>query len=209
LFARRILLFDTRYTPNAVPMKSLLTFTAFCIFTLHASAIDIRPQMVIPGVHLGYIFNAGISFGGELSYSPFVFQMGGGKTATGIYGNATWFYSKGELYKQTWYRSLSCGALLFSDNSIMFRAGVNKTLLRWGINGRNKTRSKKVTPELDLSYSPTRQGEYVGYRIFFPGNACFGLDIGTASEAYAAYRYNFDRIAFADPAFPVFFGAKP
>jgi hypothetical protein len=67
----------------------------------------------------------------------------------------------------------------------------------------NKTRSKGITPEIDLSYSPTRNGEYVGYRVFFPGNACFGLDINVAHEAYAAYRYNFDRIAFRDPAFPV------
>ena len=173
------------------------------LFCLNSAAIDIRPQMVIPGVHVGYIFNAGISFGGEVSYSPFVFDMAGGKTATGIYGSVTWFYSKGELYTQTWYRTLSAGALLFSDNQFMFRAGANKTLLRWGINGRNKTRSKQVTAEFDLSYSPTRNGEYLGYRVFFPGNACFGLDIGIAHEAYAAYRYNFDRIAFRDPDFPV------
>lgn len=198
-----------RYIHNAIPMKHSLLFAAFCILTLHASAIDIRPNMVIPGVHVGYIFNAGISFGGEVSYSPFVFDVGSGKTATGLYANATWFYSKGELYTQTWYRSLSAGALLFSDNSFMFRAGANKTLLRWGINGRNKTRSKQVTLEADISYSPTRNGEYIGYRIFFPGNACFGLDVGIANEAYAAYRCNFDRIAFSDPTFPVFFATKP
>lgn len=190
-------------------MKHLLLFATFCTFSFRASAIDIRPQMIIPGVHVGYIFNAGISFGGEISYSPFVFDVGSGKTATGLYANATWFYSKGELYTQTWYRSLSAGALLFADNSFMFRAGANKTLLRWGINGRNKTRSKQVTLEADISYSPTRNGEYIGYRIFFPGNACFGLDVGIANEAYVAYRYNFDRSAFADPTFPVFFGAKP
>lgn len=169
-----------------------------------ARAFSFRPGMIIPGVHVGYIFNAGISFGSELSYSPFVFDVGSGKTATGLYANATWFYSKGEMYRQTWYRSVSAGALLFSDNSFMFRAGANKTQLRWGINGRNKTRSKKITPEADLSYSPTRNGEYIGYRIFFPGNACFGLDIGIANEAYVAYRYNFDRAAFRDPHFPVF-----
>lgn len=191
-------------------MKStLLSFIFLLFLNTGINAIDFRPGMVIPGVHVGYIFNAGISFGAEISYSPFVFDVGSGKTATGLYANATWFHSKGELYTQTWYRSLSAGALLFSDNSFMFRAGANKTLLRWGINGRNKTRSKQVTLEADLSYSPTRNGEYIGYRIFFPGNACFGLDIGIANEAYAAYRYNFDRSAFADPTFPVFFGAKP
>jgi hypothetical protein len=185
-------------------MKSLLPGIFLCLLLSESNAIDIRPQMVIPGFHVGYIFNAGVSFGAEISYSPFVFNMAGGQTATGVYTNATWFYSKGELYTQTWYRTLSAGALMFSDNSIMFRAGANKTLLRWGSNGRNKTRSKNVTLEFDLSYSPTRNGEYIGYRIFFPGNACFGLDIGTAHEAYAAYRYNFDRIAFHDPAFPFF-----
>lgn len=166
------------------------------LFSVRALAFSFRPKMVIPGVRVGYIFNAGISFGGEVSYSPFVFNIAGGKTATGVYANATWFYSKGEMYTQTWYRCLSGGALLYSDNSLMLRAGANKTLLRWGSNGRNKTRSKKVTPEFDLSYSPTRNGEYIGYRIFFPGNACFGLDIGIAHEAYAAYRYNFDSSVF-------------
>lgn len=190
-------------------MKHLLLFATFCIITFHASAIDIRPQMVIPGIHIGYIFNAGISFGGEISYSPFVFQMGGGKTATGLYSSLTWFYSKGEMYTQTWYRTWSAGALLFSDNAFMFRGGVCKSRLKWGRNNMNKTRSKGITPEIDLSYSPTRNGEYIGYRVFFPGNACFGLDINVAHEVYGAYRYNFDRIAFADPTFPVFFGAKP
>lgn len=185
--------------------KHLLLFPVFLLLTSRIYAIDIRPQMVIPGVHVGYIFNAGISFGGEISYSPFVFNIAGGKTATGLYSSVTWFYSKGELYTQTWYRSFSGGALLFSDNSFMFRAGVCKSLLKWGVNNRNKTRSKRITPEFDLSYSPTRNGEYIGYRIFFPGNACFGLDINVAHEAYAAYRYNFDRVAFRDPTFPVLF----
>lgn len=187
-------------------------FLSICFALLsfgESKAFDFRPGMVIPGIHAGYIFGAGISFGGEIGYSPFVFDVGSGKTATGLYANSTWFYSKGELYTQTWYRSLSAGALMFSDNSFMFRAGANKTLLRWGVNGRNKTRSKKVTLEADLSYSPTRNGEYIGYRIFFPGNACFGLDIGVANEVYAAYRYNFDREAFSDPTFPVFFHPKP
>jgi hypothetical protein len=172
-----------------------------------ANAVDFRPQMIIPGVHIGYIFNAGISFGAEVSYSPFVFDIGSGKTATGVYTSATWFYSKGEMYTQTWYRTLSGGALLFSDNSFMFRGGMCRSLLKWGRNQMNKTRSKGVTPEIDLSYSPTRNGEYIGYRVFFPGNACFGLDIHVAHEAYGAYRYNFDRVAFSDPRFPVFFQA--
>jgi hypothetical protein len=199
-----------RYIFKRGHMKThFLSLLLLISLSAKVSAFDFRPGMVIPGLHAGYIFGAGISFGSEISYSPFVFDIGSGKTATGLYANVTWFYSKGEMYTQTWYRSLSAGALMFSDNSFMFRAGANKTLLRWGINGRNKTRSKQVTPEIDLSYSPTRNGEYIGYRIFFPGNACFGLDIGIANEAYASYRYNFDRLAFKDPTFPVFFSAKP
>lgn len=189
-------------------MKTTFSLVLFLFLTTSLPAIDIRPQMVIPGVHVGYIFNAGISFGGEVSYSPFVFEMGSGKTATGLYSSITWFYSKGELYTQTWYRSFSAGALLFSDNCFMSRVGFCKSLLKWGINNRNKTRSKRITPEFDLSYSPTRNGEYIGYRIFFPGNACFGLDIDVAHEVYAAYRYNFDRVAFRDPSFPVLFSGK-
>jgi hypothetical protein len=184
-------------------MKHLSLFLLLTLFCTRASAFDLRPGMVIPGVHVGYIFNAGISFGGEISYSPFVFDIGSGKTATGLYSSLTWFHSKGELYTQKWYRTFSAGALLFSDNSFMFRAGVCKSLLKWGRNNMNKTRSKGITPEVDLSYSPTRNGEYIGYRVFFPGNACFGLDINVAHEAYAAYRYNFDRVAFRDPSFPV------
>jgi hypothetical protein len=189
-------------------MKQLLLFTAFFIISFGASAIDIRPQMIIPGVHVGYIFNAGISFGAEISYSPFVFKMAGGKTSTGLYTSYTYFYSKGEIYSQTWYHTFSAGALLFADNCFMFRAGGSKSVLRWGVNNRNKTKSKNWSPELDLSYSPTRNGEYIGYRVFLPGNACFGLDVEIANEVYAAYRYNFDRIAFKDPTYPVFF-AKP
>ena len=171
-----------------------------------AHAIDFRPQMVIPGAHVGYIFGAGISFGAEISYSPFVFKMGGGKTATGLYSSFTYFYSKGEMYTQTWYRTFSMGALLFADNAFMFRGGASKSVLRWGRNNRNKTKSKGWSPELDLSYSPTRNGEYIGYRFFLPGNACFGLDIEMAHEAYVVYRYNFDRVVFHDETFPVLFG---
>jgi len=182
----------------------ILLFAFLLTLSTEAKAFMFRPKMVIPGVRVGYIFNAGISFGGEVCYSPFVFDVGSGKTATGLYASATWFYSKGELYTQTWYRAISGGALLFSDNSLMFRAGACKSLLKWGVNNRNKTRSKRVTPEFDLSYSPTRNGEYVGYRIFFPGNACFGLDIDVAHEAYAAFRYNFDQSVFHKLWFPVF-----
>jgi hypothetical protein len=163
--------------------------------------IDIRPQMVVPGIHAGYIFGAGISFGAEITYSPFVFNMAGGKTATGVYSSFTYFYSKGELYSQTWYHTLSAGALLFADNCFMLRAGASKYTLRWGRNNMNKTKSKSVTPELDLSYSPFNKGEYFGYRIFFPGNACFGLDISSAHEVYTSFRYNFDRVVFNDPEF--------
>jgi hypothetical protein len=49
----------------------------------------------------------------------------------------------------------------------MVRAGVGKSVLRWGRNGMNKTKSKNVTPELDVSYSPLQKGEYIGYRVFF------------------------------------------
>jgi len=186
----------------------LAIFIINILLPLQIMCIDIRPQMVVPGIHAGYIFGAGISFGAEITYSPFVFNMAGGKTATGVYSSFTYFYSKGELYSQTWYHTLSAGALLFADNCFMLRAGASKSTLRWGRNNMNKTRSKHVTPELDLSYSPTRNGEYVGYRIFFPGNACFGLNIGIANEFYAAYRYNFDRSAFHDSNFPVFFKPK-
>lgn len=205
---------NIRYAAKSSTMKNttrrilhLAALFAIC-WSCRASAIDIRPQMVIPGVHVGYIFGAGISFGAEVTYSPFVFKMGGGKTATGLYSSLTYFYSKGELYTQTWYHTFSCGALMFADNCFMVRAGASKSTLRWGRNNMNKTKSKHFSPELDVSYSPTRNGEYFGYRIFFPGNACFGLNIGIANEVYAAFRYNFDRKAFKDPGYPIFLKSK-
>lgn len=184
-----------------------LIFTAFLFLAStrnHVQALEFRPGLAIPGIHAGYIFGAGISFGAEITYSPFVFEMMNTRHATGAYASLTWFHSKGEMYTQTWYKTMSTGAVLFSDNSLMIRAGVGKSVLRWGRNGMNKTKSKNITPELDVSYSPLQKGEYIGYRVFFPGNACFGLDISSAHEVYAAYRYNFDRTVFHDPEFHLF-----
>ncbi|TND08085.1 MAG: hypothetical protein FD123_2639 [Bacteroidetes bacterium] len=159
-----------------------------------------RPLAIIPGISAGYIFGAGISFGAELNYAPIVFDMSPGRTATGIYASFNYFHSKGEIYASTWYRTVSFGALAYSDARLMFKAGASKTLLRWGSENRNKTRSKKWTPEIDLSYDPTQKGTFFGYRLFFPGNACFGLDISTANLLYGAYRYNVDRNLFGDAA---------
>lgn len=181
--------------------RILLLFSFFILTNRNLLAVDFRPGMIVPGVKAGYIFGAGISIGGEITYSPIVFEAMNAKHATGAYASLTWFHSKGEMYTQTWYKTMSAGAVLWSDNSLMIRAGVGKSILKWGRNGMNKTKSKSVTPELDLSYSPFNKGEYFGYRIFFPGNACFGLDISSAHEVYTSFRYNFDRVVFNDPEF--------
>lgn len=157
-----------------------------------SKAGEFHPAAIIPGVHIGYIFNAGISIGADLNYTPFTFNSGIGKTASGIYGGLNYFYSKGELYTSTWYHTFSLGATAFTDNQFMFKAGICKSVLRWGRSNMNKTKSKKITPDLDLSYSPFRNGAFIGYRVYFPGNACFGLDIDVAHTVYLAYRYNFD-----------------
>lgn len=173
--------------------KCLLIFgLLFLRFVSVSSAADFRPAAIIPGVHLGYIFNAGISFGAELNYTPFVFNTGEVKTASGLYGSLNYFYSKGELYTATWYHTFSAGALAFRDNQFMLKAGVCKSVLRWGRSNLNKTKSKSITPDLDLSYAPFRNSFFVGYRVYFPGNACFGLDINTAHLVYVACRYNVD-----------------
>lgn len=159
-------------------------------------AAGFHPAALIPGIHLGYIFNAGISFGAELNYAPFVFRTGNGSTASGAYASLNYFHSKGELYTATWYHTFSAGAMAFTDNRFMYKAGACKSVLRWGRQHMNKTRSKMITPDIDLSYSPAGHGEFIGYRIYFPGNACFGLDIDTAHLVYAAYRFNPDRELF-------------
>lgn len=162
----------------------------------HLKAGDWRFGAVTPGMHVGYIFNAGLSLGAEVNYTPYAFDAGQGRSAVGTYGSLTYFFSKGELYRSTLYHTFSAGAVAFSDNAFMFKAGACKTILRWGMQNRNKTKSKKITPEIDLSYAPLKNGLFVGYRMFFPGNACFGLDIGTAHEVYGAYRFNADKGLF-------------
>lgn len=174
--------------------KYFLIFGLFFLrFIPVSSAADFKPLAIIPGLHLGYIFNAGISFGAELNYSPFVFQTGKMQTATGVYGAFTYFYSKGELYTSTWYHTFSAGGMAFTDNRFMLKAGACKSVLRWGRSNLNKTKSKSITPDLDLSYAPFRNSLFFGYRIYFPGNACFGLDIDTAHMLYVACRYNVGR----------------
>ena len=175
---------------------SLLLLLLF--LTMRTSAIDLRYGAVIPGIHLGYIFNAGISFGAEVNYTPLVFNTGSGKTATGVYTSLNYFHSKGEMYRATLYHTFSAGMVGFSNNAFMFKAGVCKSVLRWGRENRNKTKSKKITPDIDLSYAPFKNGAFIGYRFYFPGNACFGLDIDTAHLLYGAYRYNADRHLFQE-----------
>ena len=183
-----------------ISMRKILLILSFLFLFLHTKsrAVDFRPAAIIPGLHIGYIFNAGISFGAELNYAPFVFNTGKVKTASGIYGSLNYFYSKGELYTATWYHTFSAGAMAFRDNQFMLKAGACKSVLRWGRSNMNKTKSKNINPDLDFSYSPFRNGTFIGYRIYFPGNACFGLDINVAHLLYAAYRYNFDPEIFGE-----------
>jgi hypothetical protein len=159
-------------------------------------AAGFYPTAVVPGIHVGYIFNAGIALGAELNYCPIGIKSGNGKTLLGAYTGLTYFHSKGEIYAPSWYHTFSFGAMALSNNQFLFKAGACKSVLRWGRNNMNKTKSKGITPDIDLSYSPTGNGEYIGYRIFLPGNACFGLDVGVANMAYVAYRYNFAAEAF-------------
>ena len=200
------------YLPNPYQIKKnakqLAIFVISILRPLQIICIDIRPQMVVPGIHAGYIFGAGISSVTEIIYSPFVFKMGGEKTATVVYSSLTCFYSEGEVYAQTWYHTLRCVALLFADNCFMPGAVVVTSTLRWGRNKMNKTRSRHITPGLAVSSSPTRNRAYVGYTVFFPANACLGLDIVMTNALYFTYRYNFDHVAFSDSGFPVLFKPK-
>ncbi|MEO5645722.1 MAG: hypothetical protein ABIQ40_13490 [Bacteroidia bacterium] len=164
-----------------------------CVFlsVKNCEAKNFYPAAFIPGVHFGYIFGAGISLGAELNYTPFVINTGQAKTATGLYANLNYFHSKGEIYKETWYHTKSVGAIAYSDSRFMFKGGVSRTVLPWGRNKMNKFKSRKLSVDLDLSYSPFESGAYIGYRLYFPGEACFGLDISTVNMVYTCYRYNF------------------
>lgn len=179
--------------------RKLLPFVLLLLLTAPLRSADFRPAAVIPGISVGYIFNAGVSLGAELNYTPFVFDFLPGKTATGAYASLTYFHSRGELYTATWYHTFSAGVLAFADNRFMFKTGLCKSVLRWGRDNMNKTKSKMITPDIDLSYSPTQHGEFIGYRLYFPGNACFGLDIEKAHMIYGAYRYVADPHLFDQP----------
>lgn len=161
------------------------------IFSRTTVAQNFSHAAAIPGVNFGYIFGAGISVGAEISYSPFVFKSGNGKTAAGLYAGINYFHSKGEIYKETWYHTISYGATVFSDARFMAKAGISRTVLPWGRNKMNKFKSRKRSIDLDVSYAPFANGVFVGYRLYFPGEACFGLDISTVNMVYTAYRYNF------------------
>ncbi|MDQ3111997.1 MAG: hypothetical protein M3R17_19100 [Bacteroidota bacterium] len=172
----------------------LLRFTlllSIFFFTRNVAAQNFFPAAAIPGINFGYIFGAGISFGAEINYSPFVFNSGNGKTATGLYAGINYFHSKGEIYKETWYHTFSYGAMAFSDARFMFKGGISRTVLPWGRNKMNKFKSRKRSIDIDVSYAPFANGAFVGYRLYFPGEACFGLDISVVNMVYASYRYNF------------------
>jgi len=173
-------------------------FAALFVSALSGKAQEpFHPAAITPGVTLGYIFGAGLSVGAEVNYTPFVFGSGGGRTATGLYGSINFFHSKGELYRETWYRTLGFGGTAFADERLMFKTGISKTLLRWGSGDKsNKTRSEGWTLDFDLSYDHFRSGAFIGYRLYFPGNACFGLDIAKVNMLYGAYRYSADRKLF-------------
>jgi hypothetical protein len=170
---------------------SIAVLFVFLSSAKSGSAKNFYPAAIIPGINFGYIFGAGISLGGEINYTPFVFTTGFGKTATGFYASLNYFHSKGEIYKETWYHTKSFGAIAYSDKHFMFKSGVSRTVLPWGRNKMNKFKSRRRSLDLDLSYSPYSNGLYIGYRLYFPGEACFGLDIAAANMVYTSYRYNF------------------
>jgi hypothetical protein len=176
-------------------MKHSLLFryaAVLCVFLFSKTAAqNFFPTAVIPGVNFGYIFGAGISVGAEINYSPFVFKSGNGKTAAGLYAAINYFHSKGEIYKETWYHTISYGAMTLSDARFMAKAGISRTVLPWGRNKMNKFKSRRRSIDLDVSYAPFANGAFVGYRLYFPGEACFGLDISTVNMVYTSYRYNF------------------
>ncbi|MCX6310007.1 MAG: hypothetical protein NT084_00010 [Bacteroidetes bacterium] len=174
----------------------------FTIFFLakNSSAQNFFPSAITPGINVGYIFDAGISLGLEINYTPFVFDSGLGKTATGIYAGLNYFHSKGEIYKETWYHTKSFGAIAFSDSRFMFKAGMSRTILPWGKNKMNKFKSRNRSIDIDLSYAPLANGAFIGYRLYFPGEACFGLDISTVNMLYTSFRYNFEPRIFDGPS---------
>jgi hypothetical protein len=172
-------------------LLGIAVFFTLLLLTKNSSAQSFSPAAVIPGVNVGYIFGAGISIGAEINYAPFVFNSGNGKTAVGLYAGINYFHSKGEIYKETWYHTRSFGAMAFSDARFMFKAGLSRTILPWGRNKMNKFKSRKRSIDIDLSYAPMANGVFLGYRLYFPGEACFGLDISTVNMLYTSYRYNF------------------
>jgi hypothetical protein len=180
--------------------RTLAVLLLLSLSVKKGAARNFYPAAVIPGVSLGYIFGSGVSFGAEINYTPFAFRTGTGKTATGLYASFNYFYSKGEMYRESWYHTFSAGALGFTDDRFMYKLGISKSVLRWGRNHMNKTKSRSLTPDFDVSYSPTQNGEFIGYRFYPPGNACFGMDIKYVHMVYGAYRFNCDRKMFAADA---------
>lgn len=173
------------------PLTRFVAAVALLLTSHNLSAKNFYPTAIVPGVSVGYIFGAGISLGAELNYTPYVFNSGLGKTATGLYAGINYFHSKGEIYKETWYHTKTFGAIAFSDSRFMFKGGLSRTVLPWGRDKMNKFKSRKRSIDFDFSYAPYENGAYIGYRLYFPGEACFGLDISTVNLLYTAYRYNF------------------
>src|ERR1044072_3536474 len=129
------------------PLTRFVAVVALLFFTQNLHAKNFYPAAVVPGVSVGYIFEAGISLGAEINYTPFVFHSTFGKTATGMYAGINYFHSKGEIYKETWYHTFACGAIAYSDSHFIFKLGATKTVLRWGRDGMNKKKSKRISPE--------------------------------------------------------------
>lgn len=183
------------------PMKLRMTHVArraklflfFLLLMSTARAGSFRLTDFQPGIHLGYVIGARLAFGAELNYQPLHFRMNARDGASGLYASWTYFYANGELYVNNLYRTFSFGPSATIDEQYALRAGLAKTLLRWGLKKRNKTKSKSWGLDIDASYRLLPQGIFLGYRFYGLQNACFGLDIKRANIFYAAYRYAVDK----------------
>lgn len=161
---------------------------------LHAqtnSQTSFNTLSILPGVKIGYNFGSGLAFGAHLGFTFFNYTVSGTESGAGI--DIAYDYFFGHTYlrgkKRTTFKTIGISLLNNTNNQVVSKLGLSKTSVKWGFDNRNKSESKSWGYNADISYSPLKNGLFIGYHVFQVNNACMGLGVNHSNIFYAAYRY--------------------
>jgi hypothetical protein len=167
---------------------------AFCIFfCLKAnSQSDIGNTIRIwPGLRIGYNFGAGIDLGAHLGATFFNYTASQTPSNAGIDVGYDYFFGHTYLHEDNKgrFKTIAFSIMNVTNDQVIVKVGLSKTSVRWGFGDRNKSQSKTWGYNADISYSPYKNGIFIGYHLFQVNNACMGLGVKHSNILYLGYDY--------------------